>query len=101
MCDGPEQEEDRQAAADGAHEIDASGGGMWIVAEEDDEETTHQNEQRRSGRVGDLQFIAAGDEFAAIPETAGWFHSHHKDCTGNQSHDPADDVVYSVKLHCC
>ena len=88
-------------AGDGAHEIDAAGCSVGPIAEEDDEEPAHQNEQRSAGRVGDLQFIAAGDEFSAIPETAGWFHGHHKDCTGNQSHDPADDVVYSVETHWC
>ena len=89
MRDGPKQEEDRQAAADGAHKIDAAGRGMGIVAEQDDEEPTHQNEQRSAGRVGDLQFIATGDEFSAIPETAGGFHSQYEDRAGDKAYDPA------------
>jgi hypothetical protein len=49
--------------------------------------------------VGDLDLIAAGDEFAAIPKAAGSFHGHNKNGTGNQSHDPAYDIVYPVELH--
>ena len=54
--DGPEQEQDGQAAGDGAHEVDAMGGGMRVVAEQDDKETAQQDEQGGSGGVRDLQF---------------------------------------------
>jgi hypothetical protein len=39
--------------------------------------------------VGDLQFIAAGDEFSAIPETAGGFHGQYEDRAGDKAYDPA------------
>jgi hypothetical protein len=50
--DAPEQEEDGQAAGDGAHEIDAAGGGMGVIAEEDDEEPAQQDEQGAPGGWG-------------------------------------------------
>jgi hypothetical protein len=49
--------------------------------------------------MGDLQLIATGDEFSAIPEAAGRFHSKNKDAAGNYTHDPAYDIVHSVKIH--
>ncbi len=99
MGNGPEQEEDGQAAGDGAHEVDGTGGGMGVIAEEDDKKAAHQDEQRGAGGVGDLQLITAGDEFAAVPEAAGRFHGHDKYGAGNQSHDPAHDIVHSVEIH--
>jgi hypothetical protein len=49
--------------------------------------------------VGDLELVAAGDELTAIPEAACGFHGHDIDGTGNDSHDPAYDIVHSVKAH--
>src|ERR1700761_700380 len=99
MRNAPEKEEDGKAAADGAHKIHADRGCMGFIAEEDYKETTQENEQRSAGRVGNLQLIAAGDELTAIPERTGGFHGHHIDCTGDEPHDPANDVVYLVKTH--
>ena len=50
--DGPEQEQNGQAARDSAHEIDPVGGGMGIVTEQDDKETAQEDEQGGSRRVG-------------------------------------------------
>jgi hypothetical protein len=49
--------------------------------------------------VGDLQFVAAGYELTAIPEAAGGFHGHDENGAGNQSNDPAHDIVHSVEIH--
>ena len=70
-----------------------------IVAKQDDKETAHQDEQRRAGRVGDLDLITAGDELTAIPEAAGRFRGHDKNGAGGQSHDPAHDIVHTIELH--
>jgi hypothetical protein len=72
---------------------------MGIIAKQDDEETAHQDEKGSAGRMRDLQLIATGDEFSAIPEAAGWLHSKDKDAAGNYTHDPAYHVVHSVKIH--
>jgi len=72
---------------------------MRVVAEEDDEEAAHKDEEGGAGGVGDLELVAAGDEFTAIPEAAGRFHGHDEDSTGDNSHDPAHDIVHSVKTH--
>jgi len=72
---------------------------MRIVAEEDDEEAAHEDEEGGAGGVGDLELIATGDEFTAIPKAAGGFHGHDKDGTGDDSHDPSHDIVHSVKTH--
>jgi hypothetical protein len=49
--------------------------------------------------VGDLELITAGDELTAIPEAAGRFHGHYIYHTGSQSHDPAYNIIHSVKPH--
>ncbi len=72
---------------------------MRIIAKEDDEKTAEKDKQRGAGRVGDLQFVTAGDELSAIPEAACSFHCHYKDGTGNQSHNPTHDVVRAIKIH--
>jgi len=97
--DGPEQEEDGQTAGNGAHEVDAAGGGMRTVAEKDDKEAAHEDEEGGAWGVGDLELVAAGYEFTAIPEAAGRFHGHDKYGTSDYSHDPAHDIVHSVKTH--
>ena len=43
--------------------------------------------------MGDLEFIAAGDEFAAVPEAAGRFHGEHIDGAGKKPYDPAGDPI--------
>jgi len=93
MGDGPEQEQDGQAAGDGAHAIDGAGGGEGVIAEQDDKKAAHENKEGGAGRVGYLELIAAGDEFPAVPETAGGFHSHHKHCAGDKPDDPAGDPI--------
>jgi hypothetical protein len=97
--DGPEEEEDREATGNGGHKIDATGCGEGIVAKEDNEEATHEDEEGGAGRVGDLEFITAGDEFAAIPEAACGFHGHDIDGTGDDSYDPANNVIHSFEAH--
>ena len=54
MGDGPEQEEDGEAAGDSAHKVDAAGGGMGVIAEEEDEEAAEEYEEGGAWRVGDL-----------------------------------------------
>jgi hypothetical protein len=49
--------------------------------------------------VGDLEFVTAGYKLSAIPEAACRLHSHYKDSTGNQSNDPAYNVVRTVEIH--
>ncbi len=98
MGNGPEQEQNGQAAGDGAHEVDAAGGGMWVVAEQDDKEAAQQDEQWGAGRVGDLELITAGDEFTAVPEAAGGFHRHNINCTGKQTYDPTVALFTLLKF---
>ena len=97
MGDGPKQEEDGEAAGDCAHEINAAGGGVWVIAEEDDEEAAEQYEEGGPGRMGNLQFIAAGDEFSAVPEAAGGFHGEDVDGTGDEADGPAGDQVHPAE----
>ncbi len=99
MGDGPEQEEDGKAAGDGAHEIDAAGGGMRVIAKKDDKEAAHEDEEGRAGRVGDLELVTTGNEFAAIPEAAGGFHGHYKNSTGDHTHDPTYHIIHSFEIH--
>jgi hypothetical protein len=49
--------------------------------------------------VGDLELIAAGDEFTTIPEAAGGLHGHNIDSTGDNSHSPSHDIVHSIETH--
>src|SRR5450432_3586775 len=72
-------------------------GGMGAIAKEDDKETAHQDKERSAGGMGDLELVGAGDELAAIPETAGGLHGHDIDGTGNHAHDPTHHIVHSVK----
>jgi hypothetical protein len=72
---------------------------VGVVAEEDDKEAAHEDEERGAGGMGDLEFVAAGDELTAIPEAAGGFHGHDKDSTGNHSHDPPHNIVHSFETH--
>ena len=99
MSDRPEEEEDGQAAGDGAHEVDASGRGERVVTEQDDEKAAHENEKRGARGVGDLELKAAGNELTAIPEAAGGFHGHDIDRTGYHSHDPAYNIIHSIETH--
>ena len=89
MGDSPEQEEDGEAAGDGAHEIHAAGSGMGVIAKEDDEEAPQQDKKGCSGRVGNLEFIAAGDKFAAVPEAAGRLHGEDVNGAGDNAYNPA------------
>ena len=94
---GPEEEEDGEAAGDCAHKVDGAGGGMGVVAEEDDKEAAHHDEEGGAGRVGNLEFIAARDKFAAVPEAAGGFHGHHEYGAGDQADDPAGDKIVTAE----
>ena len=98
MGNGPEEEEDGQAAAQGAHAVYGAGGGMRVVPEKDDEEAAHEDEERGAGRVGDLESIATGDEFPAIPEAAGGFHGEDEYGAGNKADDPAGDAIQAEEI---
>jgi hypothetical protein len=49
--------------------------------------------------VGELQFVGARNEFAAIPETAGGFAGEEINSTSNDTHYPAGNVVDFSKIH--
>jgi hypothetical protein len=49
--------------------------------------------------VRDLELIATGDEFPAVPEAAGRLHGHHIYTAGNHTHDPTYHIVHSVEIH--
>ena len=93
MGDGPEQEEDGQAAGDSTHEVDAAGGGMGVVAEEEDEEAAEEDEEGGAGWVRDLQLIATRNEFTAVPETSGGFHGQYEHCAGDQAYYTAHNAI--------
>jgi hypothetical protein len=71
---------------------------VGIIAEEDDEEAAHENEERCAGRVGDLESIATGDEFAAIPKAADGLHGQDVNGAGNETDDPAGDEVEAAEV---
>jgi hypothetical protein len=45
----------------------------------------------------DLEFVATGDEFATVPETAGRFHGQDIDGAGKKAYYPARDPVEQDK----
>jgi len=49
--------------------------------------------------VGDLELVAAGDELAAVPETAGGLHGHDIYGTGYGTDYPSHNIVHSVEIH--
>lgn len=62
---------------------------MGVIAKEDDEKASQKDEEGRPGGMGDLKFIAAGDKFAAVPETAGGLHSQDVNGAGDKTYNPA------------
>ena len=64
-----------------------------------DKEAAQEYKHGRAGRMGDLKLVTTGDELAAVPEAAGGFHGHHKNGTGDHTHDPSHHIVHSIKPH--
>lgn len=93
MGNGPEQEKDGESAGDSTHKVDTPGGRVRVVAEEDDKKTAQHDEERGAGRVGDLEFIAAGNEFTAVPKTAGRLHGQNIHGAGDEAYCPAGDPI--------
>ena len=46
-----------------------------------------------------LLFICTGSKFTTIPEAAGGFHGHDINRAGNDTYNPAGDVVDAFKAH--
>jgi len=55
--------------------------------------------QRCTRRMWQLQFISAGDKFAAIPKASGCFAAEEIYTAGNNTHYPAGNVVDFSKIH--
>jgi hypothetical protein len=70
---------------------------MGVIPEEDDEEAAEEDKERGAGRMGDLELIAARNEFAAVPEAAGRFHCQDIHSAGNKAYCPAGDPIEQAK----
>src|ERR1051325_842463 len=55
--------------------------------------------QRRTRRMRQLQFICAGDKFAAIPKASGCLAAEEIYTAGNNTHYPSGNVVDFSKIH--
>jgi hypothetical protein len=70
---------------------------MGVIAEEEDKEAAEEDKEGGARGMGDLQFIAAGDEFSAIPETAGGLHGQYEHGAGDKAYDPACYPILAVE----
>ena len=70
---------------------------MRVVAKQNDKETAKEDKQRGAGRMGDLQFITAGDKLSAVPEAAGGLHGHDIYSAGDEAYDPTGEQIEAVE----
>jgi hypothetical protein len=101
----PKKKQNRQPTADGGHQVDlpgsmkVCGGSVQASAKQDNEEPAEENEQGRSRRMGNLQFVCTGNEFPAIPEAYRGLPGQDEYCGRDRTHDPSDNDVGLSKIH--
>src|SRR4051812_41761233 len=99
MGDGPEEKKYCKTAGEGIHDIDCLCRTERVISENNNEEAAKQNKQRRTGRVGQLHFVARRNKFATIPEATSHFCSKYENERGHCTHDPSGNVVDFSKIH--
>ncbi len=100
MRNRPEKKEYAECTRNGVHCVDGNPHIIGVSESEQRGEAGQHHEERRPGRVTDLQFIRGGDKLRAVPKARHGFHRLQINERRNGEDRPSDEVVPTFeKIH--